>query len=644
MHEDRSAAPFFSPSPPDWARCAGPLREAWQAFVAVGRTPPAALVRPAILSRWRAAQEWRIDPALCRVPIVATEDEIEEVLGEDEFGAAGSRVLDGMAELVADTGHSLLLSDAGGCVLHVTGATGVIRSLRELNLRVGGSWDEPVAGPNGIGSALRSGRSEIVYGAEHFCERWHDWVCYGAVVRDPLDGGLLGAVDLTGRADAARVNLLPLAESVARSIESLLVPVRARARRILVDAAEHARRRFPSDVVVACDAAGPIDGAKVDAAIRAALDELGGTTALRELVRSGPDVELELPRSGLRVAARPVRGGGRQLGAVLSFRPLGRPAPAPPSPSFPGLEGEEPEFRAALRLIARAARSEETVLLVGESGTGKELVARAIHELGPRAKKPLVAVNCAALPRDLAAAELFGYERGAFTGAHPAGKPGRFEMAHEGTLFLDEIGELPLELQGILLRVLDDRSVEPLGGRGTRRLDVRVVAATNRDLERAVEEGSFRLDLYHRLSVLEVSLPPLRSRRADLLPLARRFVAEACARLRRPSPRLSDDVAEALLRYDWPGNVRELRNVAAHVAHWCEGDAVEPSDLPARILRRRGSTGSSRPQSLRELEGDAVERALAACRGNAAEAARRLGIHRSTVYRLRKRTRPDGEV
>ena len=252
----------------------------------------------------------------------------------------------------------------------------------------------------------------------------------------------------------------------------------------------------------------------------------------------------------------------------------------------PDLIAESPAMKEVCETIAQVADSRATVLVTGESGVGKEVVAKAVHRLSPRAAKPFVAVSCAALPDTLLESELFGYEKGAFTGAQGA-KPGRFEMAHEGTLFLDEIGEIPMPIQVKLLRVLQEREFERLGATKPTRVDVRLITATNRDLREAVDSGVFRLDLLYRLQVVELYIPPLRDRREDVEPLACHFLAKYCAENQRGTMRLSEDALIALQNYKWPGNVRELENTMERgVVLAGKNDAVLEVRLLPPSLRR----------------------------------------------------------
>lgn len=259
---------------------------------------------------------------------------------------------------------------------------------------------------------------------------------------------------------------------------------------------------------------------------------------------------------------------------------------AAPLADEPALIAESPEMKKVLEIVDRVADSRATALITGESGTGKEVVAKRLHRLSPRREHPFVAVSCAALPETLLESELFGYEKGAFTGAETA-KPGRFEVADGGTLFLDEIGEIPLSTQVKLLRVLQEREFERLGSNRPVRVDTRVIAATNRNLQRAVDEGRFRLDLLYRLQVVEIHLPPLRERPGDILPLARHFLARQSALNDRRLTEIAPDAERALLAYSWPGNVRELENVIERAVVLADRDAIAmtAADLPPHLLR-----------------------------------------------------------
>lgn len=288
-----------------------------------------------------------------------------------------------------------------------------------------------------------------------------------------------------------------------------------------------------------------------------------------------------------------------------------------------------------LEVLPQVAASDASVLIQGETGTGKEVLARTLHHLSPRADKPFVAVNCAALPDNLLESELFGYKSGAFTGADQD-KPGRFALAHGGTLLLDEIGDISQALQVRLLRVLQEKSYEPLGAVASEPADVRIVTATNRNLEQLVGNGQFREDLYYRIKVIRFEIPPLRERREDIPFLADRFLEQFALRYGRPTPALSPSALQLLLEHDYPGNVRELENLIEHALVLCDGNRLEVAHFP-RELWEKHPLGISPNLSLtpisKELTAETIQSTLAQHGYNRSAAARALGIHKSTLYR-----------
>jgi transcriptional regulator with PAS, ATPase and Fis domain len=302
------------------------------------------------------------------------------------------------------------------------------------------------------------------------------------------------------------------------------------------------------------------------------------------------------------------------------------------------------------RLARRAALVHAPVLLRGETGTGKELLAHAIHAGGPRTERPFVTVNVAAIPETLLEAEFFGVAPGAYTGADRKHRPGKFEVADGGTLFLDEIGDMPIALQAKLLRVLQDQEVEPLGSNRIIRVDVRIMAATSCDLEAMVKNGSFRKDLFYRLNVLTIPIPPLRERKGDLGLLCEHLLEKIGHQDGSPCRELSPEAMALLARHPWPGNVRELENVLERVMLGTDSHTLEASDFMELVVAREGpdldlpvaSAATTLAEALEGTERRVLEEALAACHGNMTEVARRLGIGRTTLYRrltgLRQRT------
>ena len=295
--------------------------------------------------------------------------------------------------------------------------------------------------------------------------------------------------------------------------------------------------------------------------------------------------------------------------------------------------GQSDEWKDVLKKATQVASTDTTVLLTGESGTGKEVVSRLIHRASPRSSGPFIALNCAALPEQLLESELFGYERGAFTGAQQS-KPGQIELASGGVLFLDEVSEMSPSAQAKFLRVLQEREFQRLGGTRVQKANIRVIAATNRDLRKAVERGDFREDLYYRLRVFDIRVPPLRDRKADILLLSDAFLQDIGKSFGRPPAGLTRDAKDALLLHDWPGNVRELRNALERAAILCEGGLISAQHLAFHTER---PLPVSTTTNLNVVERETIEQVLRESGWNKSKAAQRLGLSRTQLYvRLRK--------
>ena len=308
------------------------------------------------------------------------------------------------------------------------------------------------------------------------------------------------------------------------------------------------------------------------------------------------------------------------------------------SHSFGEMIGKSEKMQQVFAEIRVAATSDISVLIQGETGTGKELVAKSIHDNSPRKARPFVGVNCAAIPADLIESELFGHEHGAFTGTIEQ-RIGYFEQANPGTLFLDEIGDMPHTLQKKLLRVLEEREFQRLGGESTISVDIRVLAATNQDLDNAIREGRFRPDLYYRLAAFPIGIPPLRERREDIPILAHHFLKKFAADAKKPMRTISDDALHVLMQHDFPGNVRELKHAIESAVLRETTDQLQRESLPPYLVQEGSQTAISDPTdttdilTLKETERRAIIQALKATKGNISEAARVLGISRNTLYR-----------
>ena len=349
-----------------------------------------------------------------------------------------------------------------------------------------------------------------------------------------------------------------------------------------------------------------------------------------EAMKTGADEYVSKP-----FTSKELSGAVRRVSDKLSARRGARVESVEARPCFYGLIGESAVMQSVYREIEKAAATDATVLIAGESGTGKELVARTVHCVSPRSAAPFIPVNCGGIPKDLLESELFGHVKGAFTGAN-ATRPGFFQNADGGTIFLDEVSETSPAMQVRLLRVLQDREIAMVGSRKPETVDVRIVAATNKNLKTMVKENAFREDLYYRLDVIRIGLPPLRDRGNDILLLASHMLAKYAAELGKPAPRLADEAINAFTEYYWPGNVRELENVILRLVAMSESDVIDVTQLPS-AMRFRVAGGAGLDRTLEEVEIEHIVRVLESVGGNKSRAAKVLGIDVKTLREKLKR-------
>jgi transcriptional regulator of acetoin/glycerol metabolism len=631
---------------------------AWQQFVQ-DRIAPQGL-REEISRSWlRVRESYGIDPGLTQPIHALSSDALEERRANDEVLQLASPILDDFADLLP--GHVLAYLDGEGWLLTLGGDPRIVERVAEIHFQPGINWAEDSAGTNGPGTALASARPVEVFSAEHFVAAWQGWSCAAAPLLVPGTEEPVGLIDVTGPWDRQSRQAMAVAKAIARTVQERL---RAAAS-VRAEVVRHALRaaRDAGDALVAVDARGRVI-AMNDAAQRRRMAESGVLPlALRDRLgqlfsssssssRAEGDLPLQM-QTGQAAVASPVRFDGSTVGALLrvpSTERAARPPRAQAGPSaryhFGRILGQSEALRHVLELARSAARNDLPVVLSGESGTGKELFAHSIHAASAREAGPFVVVNCGSIPEELIQAELFGYESGAFTGAKRTGNAGRFEDADGGTLLLDEVSELPPQAQTALLRLLQEKEVVRLGGSAPRRVDVRVLAATNKPLEEEIRAKRFRRDLYYRLNVLKISVPPLRERGDDVALLSQLFLAEAEGEVGRSGLTLSPDALAALRAHRWPGNVRELRNVILRAAAMAPGAQISVRDLlfdvdPLRqgqpMLEPSASASASGGRlrdALLESERVRIQEALDASSWNFARTAIQLGISRVTLYRL----------
>ncbi len=651
------------------------MKSIWKEFVS-GREIDKAQIRPEILSSWLRCRG-QVDPFKKLNPKVLVDTEFDKLVeGNRELLDIGGPVMDALYKFVEGSGFVAVLSDANGYILKVVGDPDVVEIVRKVNLVPGADWSETVMGTNAIGTCLAAGKPLQIYAYEHWCVCTHVGVCSASPIRDPILGGTIGVLNITA-AEFARVHPHTLGMVVAAvgSIEGQIERKRNGMRSELADRYKNLIIESISDGLLTIDNSGIITQINQNAIeflslygnplgenlYRVLKKRFGAQENYKELIgvldsRENVDGEFITIYSGAgvikcTVTYRCLWKNDVVAGKTLVIQELSRikrivnrVAGNRAQTYFSDIVGGNKKFLECLELAARAARTSSNVLLTGESGTGKDLFAQAIHNGSSRAKESYIAINCAAIPRDLLGSELFGYTEGSFTGANRGGNPGKFELADHGTIFLDEIGEMPLDMQTSLLRVLEEKAVTRIGGRASISVDIRIIAATNKDIEKEVSRGNFRYDLYYRLDVIAIKLPPLRERKDDIPLLIDYLARKIASAMNKEIRQIDPKFVDLCMNSDWPGNIRELQNVVEKALSLVKGSVLSIRDLPSHwfenLNKSKEISSGGGEKTLKEAghtaEGRVIMAALTKVRGNKCMAAKELGIARSSLYRKMK--------
>ena len=631
---------------------------AWERFVC-GVGLPADAVRTVIERSWTRCHSAGVNPATTRAPSPTSDEGFDRLLHRfRDVIDVGVPVMEQVRESLSESGLILVLTDPSGVILKTEGDPATLESAEDVRLVNGANWDEMVCGTNAIGTALSLKEPVQIHAIEHFCAGFKPWSCSAVVVRDPAYGEILGVVDVSGLSDRFHRNWLALAMMTAGRIEAELAVRQMESRWRLAEAGLQSLSRAASSAVILFDRQGRLVKAEgLTGHSRASLGGCGDWSAGRRIEALDTDSghgDTALPDWLRPEWVQPVMRGGQRLGTVLVLPDSLRREPArrfvntraatftvgQTSTTLGPIIGRSAALRQALGKAKHLADLDVPVLLQGETGVGKEMFARAIHEGRQRTSGPFVALNCGGLPRDTLASELFGYVDGAFTGAKRSGMIGKIEAARGGTLFLDEIGEMPLELQPYLLRVLEGGELYPLGASQPRTVQFKLIAATNRDLRAEVVAGRFRQDLFYRVSVTTLRIPALRERKEDIAELVEHFNREVSLRHGVSVKRFEAEVIEALERYAWPGNVREMRHVVEGMVMLTNDDTITAAALPEEITLAVAATGhepgiSAEAPAVRDLdavERDAISTTIGRRHGNLTMVAKDLRISKSTLY------------
>lgn len=629
--------------------------DTWSAFVD-GETFSRAAVRDIVFESWQRSRECGIDarsvdPA--RVEHGAAF--AARKAANDALLVAADHTWQLLSESLIASDNVLIVADRTGTVLDVRGNEEFVRAAEQQHILPGRDWSESAGGTNAIGTALVLEQPVIVRSVEHYCAAAKIWDCAAAPIRDLADGTIVGVLDVTSVGDASDKHTLALAITAAHQVEYMLHS-QALARSVqLLNWYRSVEARWHNHALVLLDDKTRLvhanDNAQAvydESALEFELLDAQPVLSRNNSARILDVLRYEPPADLVNHASLGAWHGGLVSLAIstdISSRTRSHAQHSTECDThhaFRRIVTATPAMFELMQQAERMARANSPILLCGETGTGKELFARAIHDCSNLADGPFVAVNCGTLSRELAASELLGHVAGAFTGASNKPRAGKFEVADGGTLFLDEIGELPLDVQVHLLRVLQDNVVVPVGGNDEHRVNVRVIAATHRDLDRDATDGRFRTDLLFRLRVLILDLPPLRARRNDIPLLIEHALHVLQSTYGLGAREVAKELLDTLVRHPWPGNVRELRALIERMYILSDRPLLTRSELPQGFSIQAEEHNSAPSAVTPRAELDAVERevileSIVNSAYNMSTAAKLLGISRSTLYRKMKR-------
>ncbi len=565
-------------------------------------------------------------------------------------------------QLSEEQGFITLLADKTGLILEVYGNEEDITRAAGLNLKKGVNMDERSIGTNAMGTAIKEGKAVQVSGVEHYMKNYQRWTCSAAPIFDS-NNNIVGVLNLTAEKDKFLPYVHAIVKTTAKAIENRIHNYYIQNQ--LYDAQQYAFSimNHLSFGLIAVDLKGEIHWVN-DTACR--------SLNIRRTKLVNKDITTVFPRweelkkeidkdetildeeevlntrnsteKYLLSAYSITNQSGDGIGYVISFRPFSRMlrlinkyAQPQLNFTFDKVIYKSKKMKKLVSYAKTVANTPSTILITGESGTGKEVFAQAIHNASDRNNNAFIAINCGAISSSLIESELFGYEEGAFTGASKGGKPGKFEMADKGTLFLDEIGEMPLEMQVKLLRVLQDKTVTRLGSGKAVKVDIRLIAATNKNLEEEVKNGNFRQDLFYRLSVIPLYIPPLRERKMDVPPLFLYFLKVIANKLDRPIPPTGNEMLSKMVKYNWPGNIRELENFAEKAVILSGNmEQLFPNDTEENVSETGDDVFIMKDQenlpTITTVEKQLIERYLEYFENNVTKTAKALGIGRNTLY------------
>ncbi|MDF2676369.1 MAG: sensory box sigma-54 dependent transcriptional regulator [Bacillota bacterium] len=647
----------------------------WNSFIINDNCSPT-ITRSEIYESWKRSKEYGVDPFTLKNKVLSKTELEKKLNKKSELIKVAMPYINKIYSFVQNSGFVVFLTDEDGIILSLVGDDDIISKTKDSSsLQVGVDRSEKYSGTNAMGTCIALNKPIQMYGPEHWVKYQHKHTCSAAPIHD-IENNIIGSLDVTGAMENVHSHTLGMVVAAVDGIEKELKLNNAYNKLFIENNKTSTTLNSINTALIVISKDGNILNINKSAAelfnincnntvnekINDVLDYDKTKINLEHLDKNYMDTELEIQGKKFSITTATYNNKSDQSeGSVISFREMKRIhklvnkySGFSASYTVDDIVGNSSQISYVKNLCLKAAKSTSNVLILGESGTGKELMAQSIHNASSRSNEPFIAINCGALPKGLIESELFGYEGGSFTGANKEGKPGKFELADGGTIFLDEIGDMPLDTQVSLLRVLQTKSLIRIGGTKPVPVDIRIIAATNKNLLEEISQNSFREDLYYRLNVLTINVPPLRERKADIKLLSNHFLNYYNRTLNKNIKVMDDKVLEAFSNYSWPGNIREMENVIERAINIVDTDKITINDLPMQFLHlgsdnilanskfKNNKLTKSQPDSnfnmdlldkKKFLEKDEIEKALYINRGSATKAAEYLGISRKTIYR-----------
>jgi transcriptional regulator with PAS, ATPase and Fis domain len=644
----------------------------WETFIK-GEPADMSGIRPEIIASWQRCLG-KVDPYKKKNTEVISAEAFKELkIKNSELIDIAIPVMDNIYSFVKGSGFSVNLCAVEGKNIYTLFDYGVgeLTLHSKAGVVSGSNWAEEIMGTFAGNLCVYLNKPFQVYPEENFCQCLQDGTTSAAPIHDPDTGKIIGVLIITGTRDKVYLHTLGMVVAAVDSIEKQMATTRLRNKaeidnnykNLIMESTPYGVLSIDENMLItqANKKAINILGAKEELVGKSVYSAFSGnfktikkSGEIVDIIRSQHEVSdefinLQTAFGTIRcaVTTRKIYHHDNVIGKILLINEMSRLNDLVTRTfgnyarfSFNELIGEDENFVNCIKQGIRVSTSNSNVLLLGESGTGKDLFAQSIHNASNRSSQPYIAINCAAIPRELIGSELFGYDEGAFTGAKKGGSPGKFELADGGTIFLDEIGEMPLDMQSILLRVLEEKNVTRIGGKISFPIDIRLIAATNKNLEEEVEKGNFREDLYYRLNVVNISLPPLRERRGDIPLFINYMVDKISTNLGKNIDGVDPEFILSCSLYNWPGNIRQLQNVIERCINLIDGNILSVNQLPENIRIEEIPNKKdyvANKQMLRNygktIESGVIQAYLEKYNGNKSKVARELGITRATLYR-----------